>query len=251
MSQITKIHTFENYPYPVFSGMVYEGDFWGEGYQFWEGNTFYVYNWDFTLSKSHTISLIPEGYKFETASLSKKCFNNDEKLELFVTYRSQEPLNEYPEINNRHLAWIINEDNDLILDLGYAESWSFYGFHKKENELRCMIAKHMYDEEHNYITSYDIYRCSGTGGNYQVNTMPTENMKNMAYPNPANDFITLSYTLKSSQPSVIHIYNIQGYLIKTIPVGPHFDKVNLDVSSFSRGVYTYECDGIINRFILE
>lgn len=251
VSQISKIYTFENHPSAIFSGMVYEGDFWGDGYQFWEGNTFYVYNWDFTLSNSHTVSLIPEGYEFSSASFSRKCFNNDNKLELFVIYRSQDQSSQFPDINNREIAWIINEDNELIQDLGCAEWWSLGGFHKKENELRCFVTQCIVDEEGHYNYSYDIYRCAGNGGNYQINTIPTNNMKNMAYPNPANNFITLSYTLKSRQTSIIHIYDVQGRLIKTIPVGPHFDKVNLDVSSFPRGVYIYECDGVTNRFILE
>ncbi len=238
-SQMTKIHTFE--ANCSIYGWNYGEDLNWHNYFYRDGNTCYFYNWDFSLAKSITITNIPEYFEIESVAFSKHYFNNDDNLEIAVTYHRKNPNYN----NSDRKLWIINEDGELIQDVGTAYLISIGGFHKNGNELRCMVVKlDGLGRQEN-----EIYRCAGNGGNSSV---PANNSDNMnAYPNPANSIITLPYSLKTNTSSEMHIYDIQGRLVKTINVGPHFNEIIVDITAFPNGIYIYECEGVSNRFVVE
>ena len=105
------------------------------------------------------------------------------------------------------------------------------------------------NEDDEFVSYYDIYRCAGNGGDIVVNEI-TANTIEPAYPNPTYNTITIPYSMNGNQASEMHIYDIQGRLVKTIQVGPHFNEVNVDVSSFPSGTYIYECNGVSNKFVV-
>ena len=247
-AQMTKIHTSNTYPYHPWANIgVYQ---FGPAYSFFEGNTIYSYNWDFSLNKAITITRVPEDYVFGSVlSVSQKCINNDDKWEIIVAYRAQNVNNQYPECNENCKVLIINEDNELIQDLGFANSAGSSGFHKNANEVRCLMYKFIKNEDDELVSYYDIYRCAGNGGDIVVNEI-TANTIEPAYPNPTYNTITIPYSMNGNQASEMHIYDIQGRLVKTIQVGPHFNEVNVDVSSFPSGTYIYECNGVSNKFVV-
>ena len=72
-----------------------------------------------------------------------------------------------------------------------------------------------------------------------------------AYPNPGSSLITIPYHLASEKAAELHIFNSNGILVRSIPVGPHFDKVTIDVSNLQPGVYIYECEGKTNKFVVQ
>lgn len=239
-SQMTKIQTFED-NCSIYGWSYGENLNW-HNYFCRDGNTCYFYNWDFSLAKTITITNIPDDYSVNSVQFSKHYFNNDDNLEMAVTYYRKNPTS----ISNNYMKlWIINENNELIQDVGTSYQIYIQGFHKNENELRCMIWK----IDATGHQEYEIYRCAGNGGNSSVPANYGDNMN--AYPNPANSIITLPYSLKTNTSSEMHIYDIQGRLVKTINVGPHFNEIRVDVTTLPSGIYIYECSGISNKFIVE
>jgi len=243
-SQMIKIHTFEN-TCRIY-GWNYAETLSLFNYFYREGNTCYFYKWDFSLDKTITITNIPNGYEISSIDFSKHYFNNDDNWEMVVTYNLKNPtsLN-----NNQSKLWILNENNELIQDVGSAYTIYISGFHKNGEELRCMVSKILLGSNGTNHTEYEIYRCAGNGGNSSVHTNYSNNMS--AYPNPANNTITLPYSLKTNTSSEMRIYDIQGRIVRTIIVGPHFNEIIVDVTTLPSGIYLYECEGFSNKFIVE
>ena len=143
----------------------------------------------------------------------------------------------------------MNEDGEMLYDFGTAYSISEGNFHSNNNETRFCIFKAL-KEGNNLNYSTTIYRCNGPGVASISPINQEENTLGNAYPNPSHSMITLPYRLTKEQCSEMHIYNINGQLIKTIPIGPHFNEVVVDVSSFPSGMYIYEYERKTNKFIV-
>lgn len=202
------------------------------------GNVISIYNWNGSLYK--TISITPpSGYHIHlVTSLSKKIINNDDKLEMCVTFVSSTTSD-----NSFQKMWLINEDGTKLNDFGSAflisSNYSSYN-----GETHLNIFKTMTNP-----TSYNtiIYQCSGSVNIVQQNGIDLR----PAFPNPATNIITLPYQLKNKATSQINIYDASGHLYTAIPVGSHFNEVKIDVSNYPSGIYIYECEGISNKFIVQ
>ena len=206
-----------------------------------DGNVIYIYNWNGSLYK--TVSVVPpSGYSVSGIScFSKKFINNDDNIEMCVTLTATSHSGD----NSYQKMWLINEDGTKLNDFGngylFSASFASYNGETHLSILKTTINPTAY--------STTIYRCSGSG---VINiALPDENVIGLAYPNPAINVITLPYQLKDKLTSHIHIYNESGKLITTIPIGTHFNEIKVDVSSYSSGIYFYECEGITNSFIVQ
>lgn len=206
------------------------------------GNSISIYNWNGSLYKTVYVTP-PSGYSVQIVScLSKKIINNDDKLEMCVVFVSSSTD------NSSHKMWLINEDGTKLNDFGNAYSWSSgYATHNGGKHLN--ITKMLVDASYNLSYTTIIYNCSGSGSLGIAQPNSTE--LRAAYPNPANNTITIPYKLGNKATSEIHIYNAHGQLYTTIPIGAHFNEIKLDISSFPAGLYIYECEGISNRFIVQ
>lgn len=208
------------------------------------GNTIYVYNWDGSLSKTVSVTP-PSGYTIQSVyCLSKKIFNNDDKLEMCVTFHSSSVNNSY------YKMWLINENGSKLYDFGNAYAWNC-NFISYNGTTHLNAIKGILEANNNLSYTTIIYNCSGPG---TVSTQAA-NHDNItvgsAYPNPSDKTITIPYNLSSDKTTELHIYNIDGTLMNSIPVGPHFNEVSVDVSTFPSGIYIYECDGRTNKFIVK
>ncbi len=144
--------------------------------------------------------------------------------------------------------WLINEDGTKLNDFGNAYSWSGgYASYNGDNHLN--VNKMLIDANYNVSYTTIIYNCSGTGS--LGVSQPNNTELGAAFPNPANNTITLPYKLNNKVCSEIHIFDANGHLLSSIPVGAHFNEIKLDISSFPAGIYIYECDGITNRFVVQ
>jgi len=72
----------------------------------------------------------------------------------------------------------------------------------------------------------------------------------LSYPNPAKTTINLPYRLKQGETSVMNIYNANGQLMETKKIDFVFDKIQLNVSGYTKGIYFYEVNGVSNKFIV-
>lgn len=206
------------------------------------GNAITIYNWDGSLYKTVSVTP-PSGYTVQTVlCLSKNIINNDNKLEMCIIFNTSTTD------NSSHKMWLINEDGTKLNDFGNAYSYSSsYSTSNGGNHLN--ILKMLIDASYNVSYTTIIYNCSGTGSlgvSLQNNTE-----LGAAFPNPANNIITLPYKLNNKASSEIHIFDAHGHLLSSIPVGAHFNEIKLDISSFPTGIYIYECDGTTNRFVVQ
>lgn len=73
-----------------------------------------------------------------------------------------------------------------------------------------------------------------------------------AYPNPASNFVNLTYKLPVGVSSgVVNVFNSSGQLVESMQVGEHFNMVRLNVATYAKGVYYYQINGVTNQFIVE
>jgi len=77
---------------------------------------------------------------------------------------------------------------------------------------------------------------------FEKGTSSNDNITNAifsAYPNPADDYITINYNIENYSNSQFVIYNILGTEIKKENLQNNSNKLNVDISDLNSGVYFY------------
>lgn len=202
-----------------------------------------LYNEDYSLYRSITITP-PADYSIGSVSnFSKNIATVDNKVTFLVSFYNVDLTS----TNSYTTLRLYDENGTLIKDFGYSHNFGA-GFHKiSNNKCRLLIIRYKMPSPITYET--EIYSLSGTFtnvGNIQKNAISLP-----PYPNPASTIITLPYQIKQGETSVMHIYNTNGQLIETKQTDFVFDKVLLNVSTYTKGMYIYEVNGVSNRFIVD
>ena len=144
-------------------------------------------------------------------------------------------------------SYIMEEDGTIIFDFTNGDNDGFE-FKLVNNEIR------LFRSVGYFVGSYtaddmelEIY---GTGGNYSAEEFHLVS-NSVAYPNPARSNITLPYELEDGEKETMSIYNLNGQLIERFEISSHFNQVQLNVNSYSPGIYLYEYKGRSNKFIVQ
>jgi hypothetical protein len=254
-AQINLEHTFNGNATHYGSGSMIGNNTGADlyGYVQNSSNQIMLYNEDYSLYKAITITP-PAGYNINSSIsfVSKSLFNSDNKIEFIVTFINPSALQQGGDYNTYCSCKMYNEDGSLIKDFGTSYQvlpWSIVK--TSSGDFKLLILRHVYNTTPSvYYDLYtDVYSLSGT---LPLSVSVQNNMQfQPPYPNPANATITLPYQLKQGEISQMNIYNINGQLIETKQIGYDYDKVLLNVSSYTKGVYIYQVNGISNRFIVE
>lgn len=147
-------------------------------------------------------------------------------------------------------SYIMEENGTVIYEFeGDGRSYTNgFEFVLVNNEIRLLrsVGYHVgsYTADDNELEVY------GTGGNYSADEFQLIN-NFPAYPNPARSNITLPYELEDGETTSMSIYDLNGRLIERFNIGSHFNQVQLNVSSYSPGIYLYEYNGKSYRFIVQ
>ena len=240
-AQLTLDHTFSGLLTQDFPGLIIEP----MEYYYYNNNvdgkgTVYLYNSNYSLYKT-VVWDSPSGYLslFVVSPLGRHLINTDEKIEFLVHY-SYDSI--YP---IRSHMMIINEDGNLIQELGQSSSMGYSGIYKVGNQLRLNIIK--IDDNQNGQT--DVYICHG---NYSaVSSFEHNNIMMQPFPNPTTTLINLPYHIDKGTVSTINIYNINGQFIESYNIGGDFERITIDVKKYNKGIYVYEYNGISNRFLVQ
>lgn len=245
-AQITLLHTFEEDDVSVYSPSIIEDvgiychiiDSTDE-YNIHHYPTFYYYDSEFNLYWSRQF----EVGRYEGISLfpTRHLIDTDDGLEFIV---SESSLTMYG--TSVH-SYIMEEDGTIIYDFTNGDNNGFE-FKLVNNKIRLI-------RDVGYSTGsstpddreLEIY---GTGGNYSAEEFHLVN-NSVAYPNPARSNITLPYELADGETATMSIYSVNGQLIDRFEIGSYFKQVQLNVSSYSPGIYLYEYKGRSNRFIVQ
>jgi hypothetical protein len=241
-AQINLEHTYDgdvgygNFYYPVISYYTYTN---------LATNQVRLYNEDHSLYKSITITP-PAGYNCGSVScFSKNIATTDNKVTFFVSFRNPSVISTDP--NKYSVLRLYNEDGTMIKDFGYAYFF-FPSIHVvSSNKCRLTIHRQFSTTPTTYET--DIYSLPGTAPVGVSNPKSSEFQP--PYPNPANNIINLPYQLTQGETSVMRIFNLNGQLIETKQIDSAFDKILLNVSGYTKGMYLYEVNGVSNRFIVD
>ena len=58
------------------------------------------------------------------------------------------------------------------------------------------------------------------------------------YPNPSKGIMHLDYALNDDQSAILHIYNINGQVVKTYPITGQ-GTLSMDTNNLQNGIYYY------------
>lgn len=250
IAQISLEHTFDETV--TWNGKIYtESDLYPEN----SYNTVYtdenscvvkIYNEDYSIHTNRTYQFVPPvGYKINSVMMSRKLFNTDNNYEFLVIYERTDNIRD----DTRMQAILQNQDGGVIKDFGFGNYLYGYPYlHVANNKLRFNIFRSLYNGGSTLVRTTEIYSVPGTptsgSGNRVNESLPP-------YPNPASSVITLPYKLEQGEISVMNIYNMSGQLIDTKLIDAVFDKILLNVSGYTKGMYIYEVNGVSNRFVVD
>ncbi len=194
-----------------------------------------LYNTDYSVYKSVAIDYMPDHLP-SFACMSDKLFNTDSKIEFIAIVGDG--------FTNNSMK-LYSEEGSVIKNFGnkyYAHTISAYGVTK----LR--VYNFTYDANYNPISYTDeIYSVPGSA-TVQVNDMTFP--EHLPFPNPANQTISLPYTLEPNQHSELNIYNLKGQLLDKKHIDSNFNNILLNVEGYQPGIYIYEYNGVSNRFLV-
>lgn len=259
-AQITLEHTFSNETVNFNMGVLNgTANFLSESATYPE-NSFYftkivnnsyeikIYNSDYSLNTYNKYQFTPPtGYKLTSVSPSKKLFNSDNDYEFIVTF-SKTSYSSYD--NNYYKSILYDINGKVIKDFGTGSSITIYPFlFIINNQYKLMVLRTIYDIENNSITNTEIYSVPRTYSSLNVSEYKI-NKNQTAYPNPTHYSITLPYQLKQGEISEMLIFNIKGQLVESKQIDFLFDKILLDVSNYSKGIYFYEVNGMSSKFVV-
>ena len=149
----------------------------------------------------------------------------------------------------------------------------FSNFYTNFEEGGCIVSTILYDTDGNILriidkeayiedylnnkfllsyykdgTSYtEVYSVDGYDLNEKV--MPTS--FGHAYPNPARNTISLPYNLNKGEQAEMLIYDVNGRMIDKKRIDSTFNKILLNVESYTPGVYFYSVNGVSQKFVVK
>lgn len=246
-SQINLEHSFDDSYYNKRSGVYF---FNTENLSYFamfdqQNNQLKIFNQDYSLYKIVNIAVpsgkVPETFLF----FSSNIFNADDKIEFLVSWFDSE------DVAINYTLLLYNEDGLLLKDFGF-----MFGLpticKTANNQLKLFIGREIKNNSTNPASlnvSTDVYSLPGV---LSSNTTLLSNAQKLfAFPNPSKFSVSLPYKIDQNKNSIMNIFNINGKLIEKKLVDYNFDKITLDISTYSAGTYIYECNGISNRFIVK
>ena len=94
-----------------------------------------------------------------------------------------------------------------------------------------------------------IYSCPGNGEiSTSVENVPAK-VKRNAYPNPANELVTLPY--EANGATSMKIYDMQGKLVERKFLDKNKQELQLNVKDYPSGMYFFEVNGETNSFVVQ
>jgi len=240
-AQINLEHTFDAYV-STYGGFFLPPSL--ECYTYFNSETkqMRVYNEDYSLYKSISFTP-PASYSTSGMSVLKNIFTTDGKLTFLVTFTNPDMIN----TNSWNALRLYDENGTLLKDFGYAYLFTSNIHVTSNKKYRLALIRYKATNPSTHTT--EIYSLPGTPPVGVVEQKVNANLP--PYPNPTNTVITLPYQLSQGEMSVMRIFNINGQLIETKQIDYVFDKILLNVSSYAKGIYFYEVNGISNRFIVD
>ena len=214
----------------------------GEGYKFYEmdtdNNQCVIYNLDHTVYQ--TIDLdVPEGqYLYDLKYVTNHLFDDDDEVEVCYTYYEYFSSEEYSEYTTK----VINADGSEIVSIPGA---SYATLMTVSEEGDYKFVAYVYD--YSVSSAVQETRVYNLPGQSTAAVGLNDNVgESRAYPNPADDQVTLTYDIPSrSANAVLKVFTTSGKKVAEMPLSTTAQKLNLNTSGIEAGTYIYriEADG--------
>lgn len=228
-AQMTLEHTFEEDVYPTMFGEYYVSQEYPEDDSY---VTVRIYNPDYSLQKEVTLYPL-EGY----SKISTWVFAPD-LITVISSYYDNDDIYHscycmYDSNGNIIKNWgaDVYVDDDMLEDYGIIH----------QNKLLFWVYNETTGDSYTEIYSIDGY----------------ESVKNVratsfghAYPNPARNTISLPYNLNKGEQAEMLIYDVNGKMIEKKTIDSTFDKILLNVESYTPGIYFYSVNGVSHKFVV-
>lgn len=198
----------------------------GYKYVLTESSAFQVklYNTNHSLWKTINVPTIAGYTLIGVYNISEGLFNTNSQVECVAYYAnySSSPVQLYTKV--------IDETGAVIKDI---PNRAFAGVVATSSNTFKLIVN-----DNNMIR--DIYSLPGILSNLGLPNDGELGQVGLSFPNPSNQFITLSYDLSvSNTAGIMNIYNLNGQLIESFNVDNSFNNILLDISNYSNGTYRY------------
>ena len=185
---------------------------------------FHIYDSDYSLV--HTFPQEPQ-------IVAKNVFTEDGKI-CVVNVTNENDL------WNTYRIEILKEDGECI------QGWGFENQHPIVSLIKIADTyKFVIELPHETY----IYSCPGNGeATTSVENVPAK-VKRNAYPNPANELLTLPY--EANGATSMKIYDMQGKLVERKFLDKNKQELQLNVKDYPSGMYFFEVNGESNSFVVE
>ena len=231
-SQITLDHTFT--PSSSLNSFISNS----HGLMFYEEsidtttNSFNIYNSDYTIYKTATLSR-PVGAYGVIYLCSEKLFNTDNLLEFICVYQ----MKDYSE---KIIAY--NENGTELKNFGS----TYFSLNTPQIISYNSTSKLIFNYYKNNNHVYEIYSLPGSLPN-QVSELKLSSIKS-AFPSPSNSTITIPYSISTEQAN-LKVFDTNGNEITNKTISSSNSEINLDIQSYKPGLYIYEYNGKSGKFI--
>lgn len=185
---------------------------------------FHIYDSDYSLV--HTFPQEPQ-------IIAKNVFTEDGKI-CVVNVTNENDL------WNTYRIEILKEDGECIQGWGFENQCPMVSLIKIADTYKFVI-----ELPHETY----IYSCPGNGETTtSVENVPAK-VKHNAYPNPANELVTLPY--EANGATSMKIYDMQGKLVERKFLDKNKQELQLNVKDYPSGMYFFEVNGESNSFVVE
>lgn len=197
-------------------------------------NQLLLYNSSHELYKTIALNIGSDYRASYICLMTDKLFNSDSKIEFIVSSYG----------NSSSKMTLFNEDGMILYEFGD-------GYHadvvRDLNMGYKLIVMKAGDDSS--TTFYDVYTLSGTLSVEQQEVLAKSSL--YSFPNPAVNKMTINTDLKNGETGNLEVFDSNGkkVLEKKLPVTDN--KVEIDVTTLTRGVYIYRLNGKSNKFIKE
>lgn len=185
---------------------------------------FHIYDSDYSFV--HTFPQEPQ-------IIAKNVFTEDGKI-CVVNVTNENDL------WNTYRIEILKEDGEFIQRWGFENQCPMVSLIKIADTYKFVI-----ELPHETY----IYSCPGNGeATTSVENVPAK-VKRNAYPNPANELVTLPY--EANGATSMKIYDMQGKLVERKFLDKNKQELQLNVKDYPSGMYFFEVNGESNSFVVE
>lgn len=124
----------------------------------------------------------------------------------------------------------------VVIPANQSNNTNFSGHYDCQGNTGTCIVRYIFWVEGNPLDSV-CFNVSYTGCTVGINEIEQQPGLSEAYPNPARDYVSLRYSVKSDNNAFIDLVSFQGALISRVPVSAAQGATSLSVSGLSKGIY--------------